>query len=201
MIRILQSSWLVALLGSVLYLATTVALIRPNQFDLSQLVPPDHPVSNEPSWKFKNPEFDQWLAQLKNEKETVAQHEQQLKEWQTRLEAERQNISTITQTIAQLQADFDRNVIRFKAQESDNVKRQAKLIAAMSPQGATAMLGEMADDDVIRILYAMKVDEASLILDNLSKSGKNDAGRAANLTVRLRQVLPPATNAAPAASP
>jgi flagellar motility protein MotE (MotC chaperone) len=164
-------------------------------------MPADHSASDDPSWKFKNPEFDQWVAQMKDEKETLALREQHLSEWQSRLDAERQEISTVTQTVAQLQTDFDKNVIRFRAQETDNVKHQAKLIAAMSPAGAAAMLNEMADDDIVRILFIMKTDEASAILDTMSKLGKPEARRAAVLTGRLHQILPLATNAVPTAAP
>jgi flagellar motility protein MotE (MotC chaperone) len=60
----------------------------------------------------------------------------------------------------------------------------------MSPEGAVSMFGQMDDDDVVRILFVMKPDEASAILDSLSKSG--EAKRAALLTERLHQVLPEA---------
>ena len=62
----------------------------------------------------------------------------------------------------------------------------------MSPEGSAAMVREMSDDDVVRILFTMKTDQASLILDTLSKMGKAEARRAATLTIRLHQVLPPA---------
>jgi flagellar motility protein MotE (MotC chaperone) len=201
MIRILQSSWLAALMGCLLYLGTTLVVIRPEKFAEARIMPSDHSASDDPSWKFKNPEFDQWVAQMKDEKETLALREQHLSEWQSRLDAERQEISTVTQTVAQLQTDFDKNVIRFRAQETDNVKHQAKLIAAMSPAGAAAMLNEMADDDIVRILFIMKTDEASAILDTMSKLGKPEARRAAVLTGRLHQILPLATNAVPTAAP
>ena len=74
------------------------------------------------------------------------------------------------------------------------MRHQAKLIAAMSPAGAAAMIAEMPDDDVVRILFTMKTDEASAILDMLSMRGKDDAKRAAMLTVRMHQILPGATN-------
>ena len=63
----------------------------------------------------------------------------------------------------------------------------------MSPEGAMAMLNQMSDDDVVRILFTMKPDQASLILDTLSKSGSDQAKRAAQLTERLHQVLPEPT--------
>jgi len=49
----------------------------------------------------------------------------------------------------------------------------------------------MPNDDVTRLLATMKADEASLILDSLSKLGQPQAKRAADLTAQLRLVLPP----------
>lgn len=197
MIRIFQSSWFVAITGCVLYLATTVAVLNPSKFAGVKFANPDFSAEDDPSWKFRNPEFNQWVAQIKSEKENLDTREQHLNELQTRLNAELQEISTVTQTVAQLQENFDQNVIRFKAQETDNVKHQAKLISAMSPEGAVAMLAEMPDDNAVKILFTMKTDEASLILDALSKKGEPQAKRAAQLTQRLQQVLsPPVTTAA-----
>jgi flagellar motility protein MotE (MotC chaperone) len=49
----------------------------------------------------------------------------------------------------------------------------------------------MPDEDAVRILFTMKTDEASLILDAMSKKGDDQAKRAAQLTQRLHQVLSP----------
>ena len=83
--------------------------------------------------------------------------------------------------------------MRFNAQDADNLKRQAKLISSMTPEGAAATLAEMSDDDVVRILFTMKADDASIALDTLSKSGKAQAKRAATIIERMRRTLPPAT--------
>jgi flagellar motility protein MotE (MotC chaperone) len=195
MIRILQSSWFVAITGGLVYLATTVVVLNPSKFAGVPISNPDYSADDDPSWKFRNPEFNQWVAQIKSEKEKLDLREQHLNELQTRLNVELQEVSTVTQTVAQLQQSFDQNVVRFKAQETDNIKRQAKLMAAMSPEGAVAMLNEMPDDDVVRILFTMKTDQASLLLDALSKQGQPGAKRAAQLTQRLQQVLAPPTPA------
>lgn len=200
MTRILQSSWLTALLGCLLYLGTTFVALNPNKFAVN-LAPAEDTVAEGPSWKFKNPEMDQWLAQIKDEKDSLALKEQQLTELQTRLDAERQEISTVTQAVAQLQMNFDQNVVRFQGQQTENVKHQAKLVSAMSPEGAAAVVTEMSDDDAVRLLFTMKVDTASAILDTISKRGKADAKRAAELTERLRQVLPSPTTTASTKTP
>jgi flagellar motility protein MotE (MotC chaperone) len=192
MIRILQSPVFAATVGCLLYLGTTVAVLNPAKFAAFKMPVTDYSAADDPSWKFRNPEFDQWVAQIKNEKENLDLREERLNELQTRLNAELQEISTVTQTVSQLQANFDKSLVRFKAGEADNLKHQVKLMSAMSPEGAIAMLNEMPDDDAVKILFSMKDDVASLILDTMSKSGKPQAKRAAELTERLHQVLPAA---------
>ena len=192
MIRIFQSPVFAAAIGCLLYLGTTVVVLNPSKFATIKAPTPNYSAEDDPSWRFRNPEFDQWVSQIKSEKENLDLREERLNELQTRLNAELQEVSTVTQTVNQLQANFDKNVIQFKAVEADNVKHQVKLMSAMSPAGATAMLNEMPDDEAVKILFAMKNDVASLILDTMSKSGKPQAKRAAGLTERLRQVLPAA---------
>ena len=181
------------LLGGLLFFGTTEALLKPSQ--LPTLAAPateiSHSGGNEPSWKFRNPEMDQWIIEIKREKEALNLREQQLKDLETRLNAERQEICVVTQTVYQMQVDFDKNVVRLNAQDSDNLKRQAKLLSSMSPEGAAATLGEMNDDDVVRILFTMKADDASIALDTLSKGGKEKAKRAATIIERMRHTLPP----------
>ena len=177
MMRWLQSSWATALFGCVIYLAVTAALMGPGKFQGLRAVLEQAKTSalpEGPSWKYRNPEFDHWLEELTRQREALALREQQLQELQTRL-----------------QADFDRNVVRIKDQEVDNLKRQAKVLSGMSPDGAAVVLREMADDEAVRILVTMKADEASVILEAFSKTGKAEARRAAAFTEKMRRALPP----------
>ena len=193
MLRLLQSSWFVSLAGCLTYLGATVALINPAQFAGARPADTENKRSaaDDPSWKFRNPEFDQWIGEIKQEKENLALREQQVQELQTRLEAERREISAVTQSVVQLQAEFDHNVIRYKAQEIDNLKRQIKILDSMSPDSAAGLLADMPNDDVVRILVMMKADQASLMLDTLSKKSPTQARRAAVILERMRNVIPP----------
>lgn len=185
------------LLGGLLFFGTTAALLKPDKFQVaaSPSAPETikKPFNDEPSWKFRNPEMDQWIEEIKREKEALNVREQQLRELETRLNAERQEISAVTQTVYQLQADFDKNVIRLNSQDTANLKRQAKLLSSMTPEGAAATLSEMSDDDIVRLLFAMKADDASLALDTLSKLGKEQARRAALIIDRMRHTMPSTT--------
>ena len=49
----------------------------------------------------------------------------------------------------------------------------------MTPDGAVAMMKEMPDDEVIRLLYSLKPDISGAILDAMSKPGGASAKRAA----------------------
>lgn len=192
MTRIFQSPWFTILAGSLIYLATTVVLLRPATF--AGLVPVHNIMSadDDPSWKFRNPEFDEWVAQIKEEKTSLDQRKQQLQKLATRLAAERTEIYSLTQTVAELQSHFDSDIIRLRKQRMDNAKRQAKMISAMSPDGASALINQMPDKQAVQLLFVMKPDVASAILDTMSKRGGVGAKRAAELTMMLRQVLPPA---------
>ncbi len=199
MTRILQSPWFVALTGCVLYLTVTALLFRPAQF----VRPPvavetpakTPPGADQPSWKFQNPEFDQWVEEVRREKDSLALREQQLQQLQQRLAADRQELNVATQVVYQLQAEFDKNVIRVKDQEADNLRRQAKVISGMSPESAASLINEMPEDDAVRILFTMKPDEAGAILETLSKTGKAEAKRAAQFTEKMRRALPADSNA------
>jgi flagellar motility protein MotE (MotC chaperone) len=191
--RLFQSSWFVALLGSVVYLATTMALLRlPNaEFAKVPKAEMNRSPNDDPSWKFRNPEFDQWVSELKQEKEALAEREKQLKELQTRLETERAELSTVTQAVATLQAQFDRNVVHFKQQEDENLRRQVKLLSAMPIETAVKMLTPMTDEEITRLLTLMKNEQVSQLLDTLSKTGKEESKRAATLMDLMRRTVPP----------
>jgi flagellar motility protein MotE (MotC chaperone) len=181
----------VVLAGGLMFFLTMFATLKMMHFDGVQL-PTSTPMAadDNPSWRFRNPEFDQWVSQIKDERAALALREDQLKEWETRLTAENREISTVTQTVTKLQNDFDQRVLQFKDQEEANAKKQIKVIADMSPEGAAAMLNQLSDDDATKLLYLMRPDVSGPILDAMSKLGAGQARRAALITERLKEVLP-----------
>jgi flagellar motility protein MotE (MotC chaperone) len=191
MMRLLQSSWLVSLTGCIVYLATTAVVLSSAKFESAG---PDveTPLSanDDPSWKFRNPDFDQWIEDLKNEKVALEARKLQLVEWETRLQAESQELSTVTQRVAQIQADFEKDVLRLRDEQIKNLKRQAKVMADMAPEAALAMLDQMPDDDAARVLSVMKNDQVVLMLGTMSKLGKAQTKRAVAITERMRRLLP-----------
>ena len=128
--KTLQSNWIVlGLLGMLTYLGTTSALLR--GLDLQPLEPeepdPAQVVNTTgPSWEFNNPELDQLIADLKREREHLTEREKQLDELAARLQAEKAEITRVTNAVVQLQRDFDQSVTRLKEEEQVNLKKLAK---------------------------------------------------------------------------
>jgi flagellar motility protein MotE (MotC chaperone) len=189
----MTSGWMAALVGCLLYMGMTALLIQPSQFEgiRAALATDKLTPDNDPSWKFRNPEFEQWVAELKLEKSDLDARAQQLQDLESRLATQQQEFTTATQSVFLLQADFDKNVVRIKSGEVQNLSKQAKIMAGMSPEGAANLIGQMPDDDVVRLLAIMKPDQSAQILDSMSKLTPAQAKRAATLTERLRMVLLP----------
>jgi len=196
MSRLLQNPLTITALACLMFFGTMFLLLR--TLPLGQVTPAaKEPLTAEddPSWKFHNPDIDQWVSQIKDERDTLAVREQNLKEWEARLASESREIATVTQAVSRTQQDFDKRVVLFTDQQKDNVKKQLKVVADMSPDGAVAMFSEMPDDEVAEMLYTLKPDISGAILDAMSKLGSAPAKRAAALTERIKDILPvPATN-------
>ena len=189
--RILQSPVTVVTVAALMFFLTLFAVVRTVPLGhLAAAAKAPKQVEDDPSWKFHNPDIDQWVSQIKDERDALAVREQQLKEWEARLAAESREISAVTQAVSRTQEAFDKRVLLFKDAEKDNAKKQLKVIADMTPDGAAAMLNEMPDDEVAKLLYVMKSDVSGAILDAMSKLGSTSAKRAATLAQRLKDVLP-----------
>lgn len=189
MLTLLQAPWMAAVLGAISYLAVMVLAWPAPPMRLSASAPRDADRIDGPSWYFRNTEMDQLIADLRREKEELAQRERQLKELETRLLSERFELNQVTQTVFRMQQEFDRNVVRITEEEIPNFKRQAKLYASMSPEGAALILKEMEDDQIVKIFSYMKESEVAPILENMAQGKEADTKRAVLLSDRLRLAL------------
>jgi flagellar motility protein MotE (MotC chaperone) len=177
------------LLSALIYMGATLAFWK------TPAPPPPQPVADAAapkigaSWEFINPEADQLIAELQAEKRTVGKKEQDLNDLEVRLQAERSELNVVTQSVRQLQTDFDQNVLRIRDEETGNLKKLAKVYATMEPDSASKILAEMDDTSIIKILVFMKEAETAGILEAFAKKGQPEAKRAAALSERLRLAI------------
>lgn len=190
MIRTLQSTWMAVALGVLAYVATTALLLRPDQLIAQQRALKASTGEKMeligPSWAFKNPEVDEMLADLRTQREELKVREQELNDLAARLAVERQEIGTVTQRVATLQAEMDQAFVRIQENELANLKRLAKVYAAMSPEGAAKIMTEFQDDAAVKIFALMKESETAPILELMAKDGPTAARRVALISDRLR---------------
>lgn len=197
MMRILQSGWFCALVGALCYVVTTVAVWKvPARPSLAATVAQTKKPAPGPSWDFYSPELDQLVADLQSRRDAVQRRERELEEWQTRLQAERAELQAVLRDIEQRRAeiekrfaDYERTLLRVRDEEVANLKRLAKLYAAMAPETAVVMLTELKDDDIVKILAQMKDAQVVTILETLAAQGGAQARRAAQITERLRVLI------------
>ena len=186
----LLSNWiLLGFLGMATYLGTTLAFMRNLGIQpaaLAESEPAKVVKITGPSWEFTNPELDQLIADLKQERELFTEREKQLDELAARLQAEKAEIVRATNVVAQLQRDFDQNVTRLKEEEQINLKKLAKLYTTMSPEGAALVMRELPDDTLVKLFAIMKEPEIAPFLELLSKPAATDARRVASLMDRYR---------------
>ncbi len=192
MMKLLQAPITAITMGGFSFLLTFFLLL--NRMPQTSATSPQSEAEGEERapedfWKNHNPEVDQLLQEIKREKEGLAKREGELRELATRLQAERAEINTVTQRVAQLQADFDQSVIKVKEEETPNLKKMAKLYTSMSPEATLAIFKEMDDPMLVKIFKTMKESETAPLLDAMAKQGEAEAKRVAFITESLSHTI------------
>ena len=197
-----------SLIGGLLYLAVTAALIlkgykppAPPPAKVAKVVEKDG-VSGAPlagktadelngttqSWNYYNQDIEYLITYLKDTSNLFRIRQKDLDELGQRLAAERAELASVTQSVARLRDDIDKQVIRIQDDEIINVKRLAKTYAGMDPSSAAKVFAELDEKLVVKIMSQMKDDQNAAILDALAKTNAQGAKLAAALSDKLRLV-------------
>lgn len=193
--KILKSPLVASILGLVLYIVTTAMVWKPvPRQDSSDADETNADIVARakgvvPSWEYQNPDVDMMIEELKKEKATLDKREKDLNALAERLQAERMEINVVTQSVFQMQKEFDSTVARVTAEEAVNIKKLAKTYAAMSPEGAAVIMKELDDNTLVKILAVLKDSESAPIIELLGKQSETLAKRMALITDRLRTYL------------
>ena len=197
-----------SLIGGLLYLAVTAALIlkgykppAPPPAKVAKVVEKDG-VSGAPlagktadelngmtqSWNYYNQDIEFLITYLKQTSNLFRIRQKDLDELGQRLAAERAELASVTQSVARLRDDIDKQVIRIQDDEIINVKRLAKTYAGMEPSSAAKVFAELDEKLVVKVMSQMKDDQNAAILDALAKTNAQGAKLAAALSDKLRLV-------------
>jgi flagellar motility protein MotE (MotC chaperone) len=143
-------------------------------------------------WDFWTIEVSNLETELRDEKLSVLKKEDQLAQQQARIAAERQELERVRSEILAMRQEIDDRVIAIRADENHNLRSLAQTYSTLTESSATAtvaIMREMDDNTVVKILSLMKSDVVGAIFEEMSKTPGPDgtlSKRAALLSERLR---------------
>ena len=145
----------------------------------------------ERGWNFWTIEIENLASELKGERDRLHLQGEQLDRRETQLAAERQELSKIRTEIEGLRQEIATKVIEINADEIKNIRILAQTYTNLTPKAAVAIIREMDDVMVVKILSMMKPDVVAPIFEEMSRTTGTDgtlARRAALLSDRLRLI-------------
>jgi flagellar motility protein MotE (MotC chaperone) len=140
-------------------------------------------------WDFWTIEIDNLTSELKEEKARLRQQADSLDQRAARIEAEKQELEKLRSEIAAMRQEIDQRVIAINTDEAKNLRSLAQTYSTLTPHAAVAIIREMDDTTVVKILSLMKPDVVGPIFEEMAGASGGDtslAQHAAVLSDKLR---------------
>ncbi|HZZ58457.1 MAG TPA: hypothetical protein VFE31_11550 [Opitutaceae bacterium] len=154
-----------------------------------------HDAQRSQGWDFWTIEMENLAGELKEQKAQLREEADALDQRKARLDSERQELDRIRSDLESMRHQIDERVIEIKADEMHNLRSLAQTYAKLDPANAVAILREMDDVTVVKILSLMKPDVTGPIFDTMATTpdgtGGTMAKRAAVLSEKLRLMKVP----------
>ncbi len=190
--KLLSNPIVLVLLGLILGVSTGTGLIWTASKPLVKQIAaarasagkPDRP---EPPWDFWTIEMEALADELKEQKAALKQRDDVLIARESRLQAEQRELEKTRRQVEALRDEIAAKMIEIQADEAKNLKTLASTYRNLSPKTAVAILREMEELTVVKVLSLMKADEVSALFEEMVKSGDPALiKRAAHLSERIR---------------
>lgn len=190
--KILRNPWLIAVIAVVLGVGTQayvlqMRLAKAAEPKVDPNAPPEPPKFVD--WSFITPEIEAMRTELKDRLAAVEARENDLREYELRLKAERAEIEKIKREVDRMRASVETTITEVQTTEQKNLKTLAATYTNMTPAAVLAIFQKMDDDTVVKILAFMKPDPVGQILEEMARTKEGEgtlAGRAAVISNKLR---------------
>lgn len=156
---------------------------------IASIPPPVVAEGKAQGWDFWTIEIEGLSSELKEERARLRAQAETLNQRAARLASEQQELAKIRADIEAMRAEIGRKVIEITADELKNLKNLASTYSNLTPRAAVAILREMDDTTVVKILSLMKSDVVGPIFEEMASTQGPDgplAKRAATLSEKLR---------------
>jgi flagellar motility protein MotE (MotC chaperone) len=136
-------------------------------------------------WDFWTIQIDNLTSELKEEKARLRQQSDSLDQRAARIAAEKQELENLRTEIAAMRQEIDQRVIAINTDEAKNLRSLSQTYSQLTPHAAVAIIRNMDDTTVVKILSLMKPDVVGPIFEEMA--GDNTlAQHAAVLSDKLR---------------
>jgi flagellar motility protein MotE (MotC chaperone) len=141
------------------------------------------------NWDFLSPEMEDLRKELQERVTAVGRREEDLQDYEKRLQAERAEIEKLKREIEAVRDDLAKRLIEIETSEQKNLKSLAVTYGEMEADATLLIFQKMDDEMVVKILAFMKPAQVGPILAEMARTKDGDstlAGRAATLSYKLR---------------
>lgn len=155
--------------------------------------PADPPPEIERSrgWDFWTIEIENLASELRDERARLQHESEQIDQRNARLANEQQQLAALRRQLEQMQKEISDRVVEIREDEKKNIRSLALTYTSLTPRAAIALIRELDDVTVVKILSQMKPDVIGPIFEEMSREttdSDNLALRAAVLSEKLRLV-------------
>lgn len=196
MIAKLQNPASAAAVGLILSVGLGVGLVWPaltKMIEQAAAVPVVHaplPVEfKQKGWDFWTIEVENLAKELKAEREKLKKQADSIEQRSARIAAEEKELAKTRADVEGLRRQISERLIEISADEAKNLRTLASTYSGLTPKAAVAILKEMDDATVVKILSLMKPDIITPIFEEMSRGGTPEsplAKRAATISEKIR---------------
>ncbi|MEI8284778.1 MAG: hypothetical protein WCG52_07280 [bacterium] len=148
-------------------------------------------TSQSKDWDFYTTEIDNLVNELKTERENYQKKAKDFAAVELRIATEKKELVRIREEIEKMRSELTEKTTEMQASEKTNVRNLSRTYSNMKPTQAVAIISEMSDANIVKILALMKPDIQAKILAEMAKTSDGSgnatlAPRAAKLSDQLR---------------
>lgn len=186
-----------AVLGALLHFGTLTAVLMPALALLQPPPPPEEAPGKtllpERMWSFKTQAVDEMIAELKKTRAKLDQEAKDAAILKTQIASERAELEKVQKGIVAMREELEKRIVEVQEPELKNLKTLANTYSTMKPPAAVAILREMDENTVVKMLSLMKADQVGPILGEMPKANDRPgeetmARRAARISDKLRLI-------------
>ena len=202
-----SSSWGLVLLAVILGTATAAGVLLLKWPSVTTL-PAEPPAtqtkikSQSKDWDFYTAEIDNLIQELQKQRTGYEVKTKDLGAVEMRIAAEKQELLRLREDLLRLRGEIEKmrddlttQTTELLSTEKSNIRNLARSYAIMKPAEAVAILSQMSDANIVKLLATMKADIVAKILGEMAKtkdpaapadSKTTLANRAATISDQLR---------------